>query len=59
MWKLLIFYTIMGLVAAEQTTFNNYKVIRFNATTLRQAKLFYELTKNHDGVSRFFKQKDK
>ncbi|KAG5343655.1 CBPA1 carboxypeptidase, partial [Acromyrmex heyeri] len=51
MWKLLIFYMIVGLVAAEQATFNNYKVIRFNATTLRQAKLFYELTKNHDGFS--------
>ncbi|XP_018369901.1 PREDICTED: zinc carboxypeptidase-like [Trachymyrmex cornetzi] len=51
MWKLLVFCTIVGFVAAEQATFNNYKVIRFNATTRRQAKLFYELTKNHDGFS--------
>ncbi|XP_012527601.1 zinc carboxypeptidase [Monomorium pharaonis] len=51
MWKIIILCTVVGLVAAEKTTFENYKVFRVAATTETQAELLNQLTDAPDGFS--------
>jgi len=48
----------MGLVIAEQTTFDDYKVIKINVTTNKQVELLNQMVKDPDHVSRF-KHEDK
>ncbi|XP_011698098.1 PREDICTED: zinc carboxypeptidase A 1-like, partial [Wasmannia auropunctata] len=51
MWKIIILCTIVGLVAAEQATFDNYKVFRIATTTKKQAELLSQLGDVPDGFS--------
>jgi len=53
MWKIIILYTIVGLVSAEQATFDNYKVFKIATTTQMQVKLLNQLAEIPDGVSKF------
>lgn len=54
MWKLIIL-CMVGLVAAEEATFENYKVFQIATTTQKQADLLNQLADLSDGVSTFFK----
>ncbi|KAL0101516.1 hypothetical protein PUN28_018972 [Cardiocondyla obscurior] len=50
MWKLILFCTV-GLVAAEQATFENYKVFKIATATQAQANLLNQLAEVSDGFS--------
>ncbi|XP_011705384.1 PREDICTED: zinc carboxypeptidase A 1-like, partial [Wasmannia auropunctata] len=50
MWKIIILCTIVGLVAAEQVTYDNYKVFRITVTTQMQAALLNQFADIH-GIS--------
>ncbi|KAG5333622.1 CBPA1 carboxypeptidase, partial [Acromyrmex heyeri] len=50
MWKIIL-CMIMGLVTAEQITFDDYKVIKINVTTNRQAELLKQIAKDPDHFS--------
>ncbi|XP_012064576.1 PREDICTED: zinc carboxypeptidase-like [Atta cephalotes] len=54
MWKIIL-CTIMGLVIAEQTTFDDYKVIKINVTTNKQVELLNQMVKDPDHFS-FWKE---
>jgi len=43
----------VGLVSAEQATFDNYKVFKIATTTQMQVKLLNQLAEIPDGVSKF------
>ncbi|XP_011160936.1 zinc carboxypeptidase [Solenopsis invicta] len=51
MWKIIILCTVVGLVAAEQATYENYKVFKVIATTQAQAESLNQLTDFSDGFS--------
>ncbi|KAG5315264.1 CBPA1 carboxypeptidase, partial [Pseudoatta argentina] len=50
MWKTIL-CMIMGLVTAEQITFDDYKVIKINVTTNRQVELLNQIAKDPDHFS--------
>jgi len=52
MWKITL-YMIVGLVSAEQATFDNYKVFKIATITQTQVELLNQLAEIPDGVSKF------
>jgi len=52
MWKTIILYTVIGLIAAEKTTFHNYTVFRITPTSNAHVELLRQLVEIPDEVSK-------
>lgn len=52
MWKTIVFCAVLCLAAAEQATFENYKVFRITPNTENQVEVLQQLQEISDGVSR-------
>ncbi|KAL6261581.1 hypothetical protein P5V15_006667 [Pogonomyrmex californicus] len=55
MWKIIILCSVLGLVAAEQATFENFKVFRVATTTKEQVDSLNQLTYDSSDGFNFWK----